>query len=499
VKPFLLAPIFVVISLVAVHAQTITNTTLTETYTTASPGAKSWSQVSFQGTATLDVNTSASQSISDGPPAYMVQYLSGGLGTVDVANTGSGSFTLSLGGLNGGNNSSFPEIINFVTSATGGGTAKITTTTTLGRGGDGNDLTFWAFYDGNNYAATSTTSGLGTIESAGALNLYNDGGADTNATSLTSWAGDTSAAHNQDYKDDTTTAYSGVMTDSALEHGIRFANSAGATIDLGSFTLTDAGLLDAQGAGAVTIKDGNLTAAGLTSELIVNQNNLANNMTISANITGTTTFVKTGVGTLILNSSTGNTYNSPTNVDQGTLINDGTINSSATSIQLGATLGGTGTFGQLVTGITAGSILAPGDIATIGTLKLNGGLTASSGLTMDFKLNSAGQSDEINLGSSTLSLGGTVTIDFSNLGGVETTTPYTLMVGTGTWSGSPTFDFVAPTGYTVASDIFKKTSGADSLTVEFAEVPEPSTYAMMILGGCGVLGIGMRRAALRVS
>jgi fibronectin-binding autotransporter adhesin len=248
-------------------------------------------------------------------------------------------------------------------------------------------------------------------------------------------------------------------------------------------------------------------------------------LNFSGNITGDTGnsvngVVKTGAGTVVFSNQNGNDYNVEgsvvADIQQGTLLvnnaHHSAFGNSAGTVQIeaGAKLGGLGLVTQLVvvnavtvgTTVTTGIITAgdPGQAnlgiaPVISTLNLLGGLTATSGLTLDFKLTgdaffpSQGlDNDLINLGSGIFTLGGPVTVNFTTLNTIETDQPYFLITGTNNWTEADdtTFSFTMPAGYaldmTYGTDGYFFDTGADEFSVKFIATPEPSTYALIGLG-----------------
>jgi hypothetical protein len=242
---------------------------------------------------------------------------------------------------------------------------------------------------------------------------------------------------------------------------------------------------------------------------------------ISNNIFGDSPdgLVKTGADTVILSNPSGNSYtlngyyytgHVAADLQAGTTLITNTSGSafgnaaSPVNVELGAKLGGSGISTQAVV-VAGGGIIAPGDsgadggTAGIATLHLTGGLSMANGAVMAFKLNGAAN-DAIALGSGALTLAGTTNVVFSSMGTVNVFTPgnpnwYTLATGgtglsAGTWTTSPTFNFTAPAGYNV--DHVNYNAASNTFQVDFAAVPEPSTYALMI-GGLAFLAFCVRR------
>src|SRR5690606_5192472 len=115
------------------------------------------------------------------------------------------------------------------------------------------------------------------------------------------------------------------------------------------------------------------------------------NMTavIDAELTGAAALVKSELGTLVLTGA--NTYGGATTVQAGTLLVDGDQSAATglTSVESGATVGGTGIIGGDLT-VADGAIVNPGGIGNAaGTLTVNGNLSLSGGAILDYELGAA--------------------------------------------------------------------------------------------------------------
>lgn len=220
-------------------------------------------------------------------------------------------------------------------------------------------------------------------------------------------------------------------------------------------------------------------------------------------------FIKEGAGIVSLSRAAGNTYRGYTQINEGTLLLMNTsgsatgdasqlaVGEAGVIIAAGAALGGTGISTVKVSASAANSIITAGDmtkagISAIGTLHLTGGLDAASGLTFNYDIDGASV-DVVDFGSSAVSIAGTATFNFTNLGSIETEQDYTLFTGSGDWSSiSASFVFNGPNGFTVSSHSFDAANNI--LTVQFstAAVPEPDAAAM--LAGLAMLaGATLRR------
>ena len=197
-------------------------------------------------------------------------------------------------------------------------------------------------------------------------------------------------------------------------------------------------------------------------------------------------------GTMLLNGNP--TYDNRTNGSDITgsgLEIDNVATTSLSNAQTYATLGGNGTTAVAIKADGANSSITPGDPTVnggIGTLTLNGGLTAIDGLTLNFVLNAAGESSLLDVPD--LNLNGTVQVNLTTLDSVATDESYLLVSGGSganwTLGNDLSFDFSAPAGYTVES--YNLDSTGDTLSVQFGSVPEPSTWALVSFGTLLLIG-----------
>ena len=217
-------------------------------------------------------------------------------------------------------------------------------------------------------------------------------------------------------------------------------------------------------------------------------------------ITGSIALTKDGADTLTLSST--NTYTGATNVTNGKLIVNGSIStSSLTTVDSGATLGGSGTVGKAIINGTLAVGNSPGTMTFTDTLGLNGTTVmeidgmSGAGVT--------GGHDFVNLtgagAAGVLTYGGALTLDIGSIFGI----------GGYSWN---LFDMASETGTfaTIAladqySGSLVNTSGVWDLTSgdntwQFTEstgvlgltvVPEPNVAALF--GGIGTLLLLRRR------
>ena len=184
---------------------------------------------------------------------------------------------------------------------------------------------------------------------------------------------------------------------------------------------------------------------------------------ISGVISGSADLTKSGSGALILSGA--NTYTGGTDVQAGTLDVTGSI-ASIVTVEQGATLTGTGTFGRIVA--NSGGTIAPGAVAPFSTLNAS---TASfaSGSYFAVNINPAGQNDKlVTTGATTIS-GGAVQVTPTD--GIYTlSNKYTLITSGGGVSGA----FGAVTGLSSLAFVTPVLSyDADDVYLGFAEKIDP--------------------------
>ncbi len=189
----------------------------------------------------------------------------------------------------------------------------------------------------------------------------------------------------------------------------------------------------------------------------------------SAVFSGSGPFAKLGAGTLTLTGR--QTYTGATTVAAGKLVVDGSISSSSlTTVQDGASLGGTGTIGNLH--IASGGILSPGN--STGLLTVEGDLALDSAAWTLLELTSLTDFDRIAV-SGALTFGGTLAIRFTDGYLPLENDTFALFGGGYTWNGEGMFsnlDFSNP-AYTGIFDY-------DTGVLTIVAVPEPSVYGLMI-------------------
>lgn len=197
-----------------------------------------------------------------------------------------------------------------------------------------------------------------------------------------------------------------------------------------------------------------------------------NSGNFSGSITGAGGLTKTSGGTLTLSGNS--TFAGGTTVSAGTLLVNGSLNElSSLTVEASGTLGGNGTVGAInLNGGTLSSGNSPGALTAEDLLWSSGGILFELGPDPS-------SSDGIRTGS-LVGLGSSYAFTFVDQGMV-THTAYDLI----TFEGSPTiplgnFTFTNSGGFngsfSYSSDALNATS-----TLHFTAIPEPSTWAFLLL------------------
>jgi outer membrane autotransporter protein len=260
--------------------------------------------------------------------------------------------------------------------------------------------------------------------------------------------------------DNTSTTYSGTIS------GVGGLTKIGAGTLVLSGSNTYSGLTTIT-AGTLQLGDGG-TSGSILGNVFNNASfavNRSDTFTFGGVISGTGAFQQNGIGTTVLTAV--NTYTGPTFVNAGTLVVNGSIASSAVTVNAGGTLAGTGTVGPAT--IASGGIFAPGATGTPGTMTVAGNLAFQSGALYLVQVNpSIASSSNV---SGTASLAGTVQAAFA--AGSYATRAYTILSAAGGLGGT-TFNALTtsnlPAGFT-ASLSYTATDAILNLTASLGSSP----------------------------
>jgi len=236
-----------------------------------------------------------------------------------------------------------------------------------------------------------------------------------------------------------------------------------------------------------------ITNTGTSATFRVGSGTLADAVySYQGTISGSVALEKTGAGEQILSGA--HTYTGATTVKAGKLTVDGSL-TSATTVRDGATLGGSGSLGEVT--VNAGGLLQSGNATTgSGSLTL-GQLTLDAGSEVKLTLADASFYNAVSV-SGGLQYGGTLSLTF--LGGLENDDVLHLFTGSGEWNGdfesivatgayNGTFTYAPGSGFSLLSGGQRLTwdAGTGELRVlQMAAVPEPGSF---LLGGCAALWV----------
>ncbi|MGA7438815.1 MAG: autotransporter-associated beta strand repeat-containing protein [Luteibacter sp.] len=284
---------------------------------------------------------------------------SSGTGAIVFSNTGSAAYsgnglrTLGLGGTNTGNNTMGGTIVDGL-----GGV------TTLGKNGAGT----WLLTGTNTYTGN-------TVVNDGLLQLGNGGtsGSIASPTIIVDTAGTLGFNRSDSMTLDGTISGAGDVVQSGTGTTVLTAAdvyTGGTTINAGTLQLGNGG---ANGSIVGDVSD-NGTLAFNRSDVYA----------FGGTVSGTGGMTQLGTGTTVLTAA--NTYKGASLVQGGTLLIDGNQSGATglTTVQSGATLGGSGIIGGSVT-VANGGTFNPGDAGAAGTLTVNGNLALDAGAVMNYQ------------------------------------------------------------------------------------------------------------------
>lgn len=377
-----------------------------------------------------------------------------------------------------------------------------------------------AFKNTQNGTYTGVISGNGSLEKSGIASVTLTGS--NTYTGLTTVSEGKLVVNTTSLPGSANVAGAGTLEFDQATNGTYAGNLSGS----GVFRKINAGDLTLTGTGSNT--GGWIVSAGSAGRLIGSAGSLRGNITNNAAVTfdqatngtyagsmsGTGSLTKAGAGALTLSGSSG--LSGATTVSAGTLLVDGDVTTSDITVANGATLGGSGVIGSLVT-VQSGGTISPGNspgILTVGSLDLQAGSTT----VMEINGSGSGAGtagidyDKIIVSDATgLGYGGTLDLEFGNTttfangtafdifgfsGGKLGALAYVLSSGSGSYSGL-TFSGAGGVWTTSAAGqtlTFTESTGL-LLFTSSSPVPEidPNGLASVLALVAGALGVVEKR------
>ncbi|MCX6878881.1 MAG: autotransporter-associated beta strand repeat-containing protein [Verrucomicrobia bacterium] len=258
------------------------------------------------------------------------------------------------------------------------------------------------------------------------------------------------------------------------------------------------------GAATVMVAGGSHTVSvpvRLASDVSVTVTNNTDILTMENTLSGSGYgLTKSGAGTLALSGES--TYTGATAVSLGTLLVNGTLANTTTSVADHAILGGTGTLGGATT-INSGGTHAPGEVGAVGTQNFAGALTYAAGSIFEWDLNASGE-NMAGMAFDMVGAGGAITVDTGNttfkivfgdkvkMSDEFWSAPYvthewlmTSIFGKA-FAGTGGFSAVQ-TSYNVSQYGSFTISNTSLVYTSFAAVPEPTSALVGLVLGAGLL------------
>ncbi len=275
------------------------------------------------------------------------------------------------------------------------------------------------------------------------------------------------------------------------------AGNVTSTVTSGTASITNGGL---------AANPGQLDLGAATRTFSVDNGSAATDLLISAQIIGSVGLTKAGAGTLEI-AYNNNTYTGATNVNEGTLIVNGSISTSVlTTVASSARLGGSGTVGPLT--IQTNGTVAPGTTGS-GILNVNGDYTQLGIYEAEIEGlvagNSAGNHDRIDVTGNVNITGGSLNTMFSTFTPMNGDLIFILLNDgtdaiTGTYAGYAQgavvdtyggYDWVISYNADSASNTFTGMPGGNDIALSATLIPEPNVAAL--IGSLGAILLLRRR------